>query len=146
MLPIYLRALFVLFFVPILLGFASGCCKDNDRETLIGSWQMTQIHYQLTGEVGHEPSNIARPIVLTFNDQNQITGQTIEHTLTANYQTDNDSQLEITNINATGTDQNLWGKKLLIALGNTSSYSRKCNELRIYYNKGLEYIKFERQE
>lgn len=76
MLPIYLRALFVLFFVPIsLAGFASHVCKDNDRETLIGSWQMTQIHYQLTGEVGHEPSNIARPIVLTFNDQNQITGK-----------------------------------------------------------------------
>ncbi|MEM7371195.1 MAG: hypothetical protein AAF587_21445 [Bacteroidota bacterium] len=141
------RGQYVLLFLGLLMLGNSACVPPDPFHTLTGTWHLIQYENGHTGEVQHEPDDLPRAVIVSFDDQGKrgsFTAETPTNQLRGTYQIENDGDMETTEVEGTLFGEPEWSEGLWEALQTAKRYRITGQMMEIYYEDGLQRMIFER--
>lgn len=125
-------------------------CEEGDPAfSLNGSWKFA-FHEDLgSGEVSSEPEYIARPVLITFEDngkKGEFYGQTVTNAIQGKYRIDSDGSISFTEITGGQRGEPDWSAGFWDALDNANSFTKENERLEISYEEGAKKLIFIPQE
>lgn len=122
-----------------------SCTEPDPAFSLTGTWTYAFDENTETGEIESEPTYIARPIVITFDDngkKGEFYGQTVTNAIQGNYKIDAAGSISFTDITGGLRGEPDWGENFWEALNSAKSYTKKSERIEISYQEGQKKLIF----
>ncbi|MEL6256802.1 MAG: META domain-containing protein [Bacteroidota bacterium] len=129
-----------------LLAYLIFSCTESDlSRSLNGTWQYAFHENVENGEIVAEPDYIARPVVITFDDNGKkgdFYGQTVTNAIQGKYRLESERTISFTEIVGGQRGEPDWAADFWDALNSAENYNMENERLEILYDDGNKKLIF----